>query len=121
MADGNGNSRRPRLLDASGGALRDDSDVVGDVGLLHAQVLQLRGAWTAAQGAINVHQAALVELTAVVRDLERRSLRGRIRRAIAWGELAIETLHGYAMELGLVKVPLALPELPVATTEDTAP
>lgn len=50
---------------------------------------------------LQVHHTALVELTAVLHDIQSRSWRGRIRRLVAWLEALRLHLLAYAIELGL--------------------
>lgn len=125
MADDS--KKRPTILNLSGRPIAPKEDpailptpaIMSIEEALRADVVELRQRFEDAKGAIQIHHQTLVELYGAVKSLEDRTVRGRIRRVVAWVELRKEFWRAYAIAWGWIDPPAAEPgSVPLALVKD---
>jgi hypothetical protein len=123
MSDRENGDERRRILKLPGAQIDDNITVVDRHELtleelraeLRRECFVLHRGLQDANGAIQIHQAALLELVPIVNDLERATWAGRIRRVRVWFFRApyLQSLRQYLVALGIIRpiVPTTRPDL----------
>lgn len=112
-----GEHQRPKILGVNGKPAAPTEGVIGTIAAaimtpeqaLQADIQELQRYVASLAETVKVHHTALVELTAELQAMQRRSFRGRVGRAVARLEAWREWARGILIEIGLISPPEVKP------------